>query len=110
MKLCQDSDGNRTSIHVDGLKEFGWFPNRNMIVHTSDPSGETVFPRITFIEFPSRRVAHTHTTKGSVDLKLYFHPQGHYLGVMNEFLEKKTSKFSVELFDLKEYKGQIPHQ
>jgi uncharacterized protein with WD repeat len=110
MKLCTDSDGNRTSIHVDGLKEFGWFPNRNMIAFTSDPAGDTVFPRISFLEFPSRRQVHTHTIKGSTDQKLYFHPQGHYLACMNEFLDKKTSKYSVELFDFKEYKGQIPHQ
>jgi hypothetical protein len=29
---------------------------------------------------------------------------------MNEFKDKKTTKYSVELFDFKDYKGLIPHQ
>jgi hypothetical protein len=56
-----------------------------MIVHTSFPEGENAFPRITFLELPSRRILHVHTTKGSTDLKLYYHPQGLYLACMNEF-------------------------
>ena len=39
---------------------------------------------------------------------MYFHPQGDYLAVMNEYKEKKTVKYSVELFDTK--KQSFPHQ
>jgi len=43
---------------------------------------------------------HNHTIKDCVDMKMYVHPQGHYLGLKNEYLDKKTTKYSVELFDL----------
>lgn len=54
-KLCADNDGNRTSIPVDGVKDILWFPNKNWIVYTSFPKSENVQPRVTFLEFPSRR-------------------------------------------------------
>jgi hypothetical protein len=39
---------------------------------------------------------------------MYFHPQGSYLAVMNEYKEKKTTKYSIELFDTKQ--KTLPHQ
>jgi hypothetical protein len=56
MKMIEDSDGNRTSIYVEGLKEFMWAPNKNVLISTSFPAGENVFPRINFVEIPTRRV------------------------------------------------------
>jgi len=67
-------------------------------------------PRVTFIEFPSRRVMHNHTIKDSTDMKLYMHPQGSYSGVMNQYLDKKTQKYSVEVFDLQDFRGSLPHK
>jgi len=61
MKMCEDGDENRTSIFVDGLREFKWAPHRNVIIHTSFPEGENVYPRISFIEMPTRRVLYVHT-------------------------------------------------
>lgn len=99
-KLCQDLDGNRTSIQADGITEFLWFPNKNWLCFVSFPSNTNVHPRVTFLEFPTRRMMHTHTIKDSTEMKLYLHPQGSYLGVMNSYLYRKTQKYSVELFDL----------
>jgi hypothetical protein len=74
MKLCEDGDGNRTSIFVPGLRDIMWVPNRNWVVYTSFPPGENVMPRVTFIEMPSRRIIDMHTVNGSTDLKMFYHP------------------------------------
>ena len=109
MQLLEDSDGNRTSIPVEGIKEFVFAPHRNMIEHTSFPGDQNVFPRITFMDLPSRQILHMHTAKDSQELRLYIHPQGNYVACMNQFLVKKTLKYSVELFDTKNFSaGSIP--
>lgn len=56
MSLCQDNDGHKTSIFIDGLKDFTWSPHKNVLVYTSFPEGDNVFPRVNFLEIPSRRV------------------------------------------------------
>jgi len=56
MKMTKDLDGHPTSIFVDGIKEFIWAPHKNALIHTSFPAGENAYPRITFLEMPSRRV------------------------------------------------------
>ncbi len=48
MQMTTDMDGNRTSIVVNGLKEFMWVPGKNVIVHSSFPPGENAKPRVTF--------------------------------------------------------------
>jgi len=89
MQMCKDSDGNKTSIVVDGLNEFTWAPHKNVLVYTSFPEGETVFPRVTFQDMPSRMLIQTHSVKDSVELQMFHHPQGSYLAVMNKYMEKK---------------------
>jgi uncharacterized protein with WD repeat len=106
MELIQTSDGVKKSITVDGIEDIMWAPNRNFLVYTAFP-GETQHPRVGFIEVPSRQTT-IKTFNNSQALKLYFHPQGDYLGVMNEYKEKKTTKYSIELFDTK--KQSFPHQ
>lgn len=54
--MVEDSDGNRSSIYVEGLKEFLWARNKNVLIYTSFPEGENVYPRISFQELPSRTV------------------------------------------------------
>lgn len=109
MKMCEDGDGNRTSIFVDGLKDFMWAPHKNCLVYTSFPQGENVFPRVNFVEMPTRRVLKIHTFKDSTELRMYFHPQGTYFACMNQFLQKKTIKYSAELFETQNM-SNIPHQ
>jgi uncharacterized protein with WD repeat len=111
MKMILDGDGNRTSVAVDGLRDFKWAPNANMIVHTSFPTAENAFPRITFLEIPSRKNVHVHTHKDSKNFKLFFHPDGSFLAVMNEFTLKKQTQFSVEIFHTTDIatSNLIPH-
>lgn len=40
MEMCRDEFGNKASIKVDGLKEFIWAPNQNVLVHTSFPEND----------------------------------------------------------------------
>jgi len=70
-----------------------------------------MFPRVILQELPNRRILHMHAAKDSQDLKLYIHPQGSYVGCMNQFMQKKTLRYSVELFDTTNSNlGSIPHQ
>jgi hypothetical protein len=99
MELIQTSDGVKKSITVEGIQDVMWSPNKNFLVYTAFP-GETQHPRVGFIEVPSRQTT-IKTFSTSQNFKLYFHPQGDYLAVMNEYKEKKSIKYSVELFDTK---------
>jgi uncharacterized protein with WD repeat len=75
MKMIADSDGNRTSIAVQGLKEFQWAPHANVIVHTMFPEeSDNAFPRITFLHIPTRKNIHVHTHKDAKDFNIFFHP------------------------------------
>lgn len=60
---------------------------------------------------PTRQILKVHTMKDSKELKLYWHPQGSYLAVMNMFVEvKKKEKHCVELFETKDMRGgEIAH-
>lgn len=104
MELIQTSDGVKKSITVDGILDWAWSPSRNFIVYTAFPEG--THPRVGFIEIPSRQTT-VKTFATAKTFRLYFHPQGDYLAVMNEYQQKKSSKYSVELFDTK--KNSFPH-
>ena len=108
----QDSDGNKTPIPVNGLQKFLWMPNRNVLVYSSIPSDENAKPRITFQEMPSRQVLKIHPMNESQEMDLYYHPQGTYLAVVNRYMDKRTEKYSVEVFETKEGANltNIPHQ
>lgn len=106
MELIQISEGVKKSITVEGVEDVMWAPNRNVLVYSAFP-GENQHPRIGFIEIPSRQT-NIKTFNNALSLQMFFHPQGHYLGVVNEYKEKKTVKYSIELFDTK--KQSFPHQ
>lgn len=88
-KLIKDSQGDRTSIYVEGLDDFSWAPHKNALVHTSFPSGDNALPRITIQSVPSRQVLNVHTLKDSNEMVIYWHPQGNYLAVMSQTTVKK---------------------
>ena len=70
-------------------------------------------PRVSFIEMPSRREIASHTVTNSQDLKIYYHPQGTHVAVMNEYLKgtTKQAKYSIELFETKDGNlNSIPKQ
>lgn len=110
MKMIEDMDKNRTSISIEGLREFAFIEGKNIIIATSFPEGENQMPRVSAIEIPSRRSLLIHAMKDSKDLKLYVHPQGMYFACMNQFMQKKTERYSVELFEMKNPFQGIPHQ
>jgi uncharacterized protein with WD repeat len=99
MELITNDEGQKKSITIEGIREVKWAPHKNFLVYSAFP-GETQHPRIGFLEIPSRNKV-DRTFNNSQNFKLYFHPQGDYLAVMNEYKEKKTTKYSVELFDTK---------
>jgi hypothetical protein len=107
MELIATDDGVKKSITVDGIEDWAWAPHRNFIVYSAFPPEENQFPRIGFLEIPSRKPT-IKTFAAAKSFRLYFHPQGDYLAVMNEYQQKKTIKYSVELFDTK--KNSFPHQ
>ena len=60
---------------------------------------------------PTRQILNVHTVKDTTDMRMYWHNQGNYLAVMNQYMQKKTTKYSVELFDTKSISyNSIPHQ
>jgi uncharacterized protein with WD repeat len=80
-------------------------------VHTSFPSGDNALPRITMMAVPSRQNINIHTLKDSKQMKIFWHPQGSYLAVMNNFNIKKTSKPFVLLFEtINMQPNMVPHQ
>ena len=102
-----------------GIKDWMWCKNRNMIVYTrffeqeeeqeEKKKQSEVDPQVGFITIPQRVNVSVVSLKNAVNLKFTMHPQGDYLAVVNEYKAKKSTKYAVELFDLK--KGDIvPHQ
>ena len=106
MELIENEEEVKKSITIDGITDFSWAPHRNFIVYTAFPE-DNQHPRIGFLEIPSRRPT-VKTFATSQSFRLFFHPQGDYLAIANEYKTKKTTKYSVELFDTK--KQTFPHQ
>lgn len=106
MQLLQNREGQKKSITVEGIYEWMWCPNRNMIVYTAffdqnaDESKPKIDPKIGFMKIPERRIIDQKLMKGSESLRLFMHPQGTYLGVINQYKTKKTKQYAVEIFDL----------
>ena len=109
-KLMKDTQGDRTSIFIEGLDDFAWAPHCNVLVSTSFPAGENAYPRVIMQQVPSRQTLKTHTMKDCKELRMFWHPQGSYLAVMNMFMLGKREKHSIELFETKAMKlNEIAH-
>jgi len=87
-----------------------------MICYTSffpqeDETAVKIDPKIGFLKIPDRRVTDQKVMKSSESLTMVMHPQGLYLGVINQYKTKKTKCYSVEIFDLT-YPNidSVPHQ
>jgi len=111
MQLLVDSEGQKKSITVDGITDWEWCPNRNLVVFTSfskTAEGSTqIDPKVGFLKIPERKVVSLKSMKNSESLKLVMHPQGFYLAIINEYLTKKSKQFSVELFDLNDTRSDL---
>ena len=92
-----------------------WCPHKHLIVYTAFFKEEIegkqkLEPKIGFLKIPERRVVDQKLMKNSESLQLVMHPQGFYLGVINQYRAKKTKQYSVELFDLNSATDMVPHQ
>ena len=92
-----------------------WCPHKHLIVYTAffkeeEEGKQKLEPKIGFLKIPERRVVDQKLMKNSESLQLVMHPQGFYLGVINQYRAKKTKQYSVELFDLNSATDMVPHQ
>ena len=79
MNMLPDSTGTAKSITIDAINDWEWAPKKNLIVATScldkkeddDSLGD---PRVTFIQIPNRMNLSSVILKGSLKLKMIFHP------------------------------------
>lgn len=94
MQLLQNKEGQKKSITVEGVTDWMWCPNKNMIVYTAfykqEEDKPKVDPKIGFMKIPERRVIDQKLMKASESLTLVMHPQGFYLGVINQYKAKKS--------------------
>lgn len=76
-----------------------------MIVYTAFFTSENedapkIDPKIGFLTIPDRRIVDQKVMKNSQSLRMYIHPAGLYLGVINNYRTKKTMQYAVEIFEL----------
>jgi len=111
MQLLVDSQGQKKSITVEGITDWEWSPIRNLVVFTSfskTVEGQTqIDPKVGFLKIPERKVVSLKSIKNSESLKLVLHPQGYYLAVINEYHTKKSTQYSVELFDINDTRSDF---
>lgn len=105
MQLLANSEGQKKSITVNGVKDWFWMPNRNMIVYTTffaneDENAPKVDPKVGFLSIPDRTFVDQKVMKNSEELRICIHPQGFYVSLINKYKTKKTSQYAVEIFDL----------
>jgi len=112
MQLLSTPEGTKKSITIQGLKDWKWCPNRNLLIYTTffeEDDDTQMVPQIGFMKIPTRHVISVANIKDAETLKMYVHPQGSYLAVYNEFKHKKSTKYQVEVFDLNAG-DNVPHQ
>lgn len=68
--------------------------------NNDDENAKRIDPQIGFLELPSRKFVDRKLMKNSEELRMVMHPQGFYLGVINQYKTKKTKQWAVEIFDL----------
>lgn len=105
MKLLKDPahPDKRTSVKVDGIKDFAWCPTENRIAYWV-PEMENAPARVTIIEVPSRVEVRQKNLYNLQDCHLHWHPQGDFLGVKvdRHTKTKKTVYTTFELFRLRD--------
>ncbi len=78
MQLLVDSEGQKKSITVEGITDWEWSPNRNLVVFTSfikTAEGQThIDPKVGFLKIPERKIVSLKSMKSSESLKLVLHP------------------------------------
>ena len=103
MKLIRDKQEKRTSVKVDGVRQFLWSPTDNVISlwvpeHGNNPA------KIMLMNFPSREELVQKNLFQVADLRMTWHDQGHFLCVKVDKHSKsgKTLHSVFELFRLRD--------
>jgi len=103
MKLTKDKTDKRTSVKIDGVKQFLWSPTDNVVSlwipeHTNNPA------KVMLMEVPSRNELRQKNLFSVADLRMTWHDQGHFLCVKvdKQSKSKKTMHSAFELFRLRD--------
>jgi translation initiation factor 3 subunit B len=80
MKLIKDRQDKRSSVKVDGVRQFLWSPTDNIVSlwvpeHTNNPA------KVVLMELPSRNELRQKNLFSVADLRMTWHDQGHFLCV-----------------------------
>lgn len=79
MQLLVNNEGQKKSITVEGITDWIWAPNRNLIMYTAffesaDTDKPKIDPKIGFMKIPERKIIDQKLMKGSEKLQLEVHP------------------------------------
>ena len=103
MKLIKDKQDKRTSVRVEGVRQFLWSPTDNIIScwipeHTNNPA------KVVLMSLPSREELRQKNLFSVADLRMTWHDQGHFLCVKvdKHSKSKKTLNSAFELFRLRD--------
>mmetsp|Transcript_34406 Transcript_34406/g.107948 ORF Transcript_34406/g.107948 Transcript_34406/m.107948 type:complete len:675 (+) Transcript_34406:83-2107(+) len=103
MKLIKDKNDKRSSIKVDGVRQFTWSPTDNIVSlwipeHLNNPA------KVILMELPSRVELRQKNLFQVADLRMTWHDQGHFLCVKvdKHSKSKKTLNSAFELFRLRD--------
>jgi len=103
MKLIRDAQDKRSSVKVDGVRQFLWSPSDNIVSlwvpeHTNNPA------KVVLMELPSRKEVRQKNLFSVADLRMQWHDQGHFLCVKvdKHSKSKKTLNSAFELFRLRD--------
>ena len=80
MKLIKDKNDKRTSVRVEGVRQFMWSPTDNYVSlwipeHTNNPA------KVVLMELPTRTELRQKNLFNVADLRMTWHDQGHFLCV-----------------------------
>ena len=103
MKLIKDKHDKRTSVKVEGVRQFLWSPSDN-IVSLWIPEHDNNPAKIMLMELPSRNELRQKNLFSVADLRMTWHDQGHFLCVKvdKHSKSKKTLNSVFELFRLRD--------
>jgi len=103
MKLIRDKGEKRSSVKVDGVRQFIWSPTDNVMSlwvpeHLNQPA------KVSLMEMPSRTELRQKNLFSVADLRMTWHDQGHFLCVKvdKHSKSKKTLNSSFELFRMRD--------
>ena len=103
MKLIKDKNDKRSSVKVEGVRQFLWSPSDNIVSlwvpeHTNNPA------KVVLMDLPSRAEVRQKNLFSVADLRMTWHDQGHFLCVKvdKHSKSKKTLNSVFELFRLRD--------